>query len=251
MSFTFDGISSEALDLYVEKFPDRPVPRRKTTTYSVPGRSGDLIVDEDAWENVIQPYEVYVRGGTVDMQTRVSAIAAWLVGSSGYKVLTDTYDTTVYRYARVANAFDFINSLNKYGRATLEFDCKPQRYPTTDEILSHGVDEDGYTFTYPGGTGLLPAYPLIEITGKSASAIPYIRTGDLEIRIGATTAISKIVIDFSTQSIYDASNNTYPALTTVTGSWEMLGDGDTVYAEEEAGTLQGITVTIKTRRHRI
>ena len=91
MSFTFDGINCETLNLYVEKFPDRPVPRRKTTTYSVPGRSGDLIVDEDAWENVIQPYEVYVKGDTVDMQTRVSAIAAWLVGSAGYKVLTDKW----------------------------------------------------------------------------------------------------------------------------------------------------------------
>ena len=251
MSFTFDGINSESLDLIVEKYPERPIPRRKATVYSVPGRSGDLIVDEDAWENVTQPYEVFVKGGTIDMQTRISAIAAWLVGRAGYKVLTDTYDTTVYRYARVANAVTFINSLNRYGRATLEFDCKPQRYPVTDEVFTHFVDDDGYTFTYPSGTGLLPAYPLIEITGKAASGIPEIITPTLTIRIGTTAAIAKIVIDFAAQSIYNAYNNQWPYFTTVAGTWEKLGDGDTVYAEEEAGTAEGITVKVITRRHRI
>ena len=251
MSFTFDGISCESFDMYVEEYPERPVPKRKATVYSVPGRSGNLIVDEHAWENVTQPYKVFVKGGAIDMQTRISAIAAWLVGSAGYKVLTDTYDTTVYRYARVANAVEFINSLNRYGRATLEFDCKPQRYPIPDEVFTESVDEDGYTFTYPSGTGLLPAYPLIEIIGKAANAIPLIRTNTLRINIGTPEAISKLVIDFAAQSIYNAYNNQWPQYTSVAGTWEQLGDGDTIYAEEEAGTFEGITVKVTTRRHRI
>lgn len=251
MSFTWNGVNCESLGMMVERFPPRPMPQRKITKYSVPGRSGDLIVDENAWTNVTQRYDVFVNGGTTGLQTRLSAIAAWLLTQPGYADLTDTYDTSVYRRARVANALEFINSLNKYGRATIEFDCEPQRYPITDEVFTHWVDDDGYTFVYPSGTGLLPAYPLIEITGKSASGIPEIITPTLTIRIGTPAAISKIVIDFATQSIYNAYNNAWPYFTTVSGTWEMLGDGDTIYAEEEAGTPEGVTVKVTTRRHRI
>ena len=246
MKFTWNGISSDSLGMIVEKYPSRPFPQRKCTVYSVAGRSGDLVVDENAYTNVTQEYQVFVKGDST-LQTKLSTIAAWLIGTAGYQRLTDDYDTSIYRLARVANAVEFLNSLNKFGKATLQFDCKPQRYPVVDEVWSHFVDEQGYTFTYPS-TGLLPAYPLIEITGKYASAIPYIRTPSLEIHIGSTIAISKIVIDFSTQSIYDASNNTYPAMTTTYGSWDKLGDGDTIYAEEEAGEIHGITVKVTTRR---
>lgn len=246
MSFTWNGISSESLGMTVEKYPSRPFPQRKCTIYSVAGRSGDLIVDENAYTNVVQEYQVYVKGGGT-LQTKLATIAAWLIGTAGYQRLTDDYDPTIYRMARVANAVEFLNSLNKFGRATLQFDCQPQRYPVVDEVWSHYVDENGYTFTYPS-VGLLPAYPLIEITGKYPSAVPLVRTPTMEIHIGATYAISKIVIDFSTQSIYDASTNTYPALTTTYGTWDKLGDGDTIYAEEELGEMHGITVKVTTRR---
>ena len=246
MKFNWNGISSDSLGMIVEKYPGRPFPQRKCTIYSVAGRSGDLIVDEDAYTNVIQEYQVYVKGdGT--LQTKLSTIAAWLIGTAGYQKLTDDYDTSIYRMARVANAVEFLNSLNKFGKATLQFDCKPQRYPVVDEVWSHFVDDLGYTFTYPS-VGLLPAYPLIEITNKAANTLPTIVTPTLTIRIGTPAAIAKIVIDFSTQSIYNAYNNQRPMLTTDTGTWEKLGDGDTIYAVEEAGSLQGFNVKVTTRR---
>lgn len=246
MKFTWNGISSDSLGMIVEKYPVRPFPQRKCTVYSVAGRSGDLIVDENAYTNVTQEYEVYVKGGAT-LQTKLSTIAAWLIGTAGYQRLTDDYDTSIYRMARVSNAVEFLNSLNKFGKATLQFDCQPQRYPVVDEVWSHFVDDHGYTFTYPNA-GLLPAYPLIEITGKGANAIPEIITPTMTIRIGTPAAIAKIVIDFSTQAIYNVYNNQRPFDTSAVGTWEKLGDGDTIYAAEEAGTLQGITVKVTTRR---
>ena len=249
MKFTWNGISSDSLGMIVEKYPGRPFPQRKCTIYSVAGRSGDLIVDEDAYTNVTQEYQVYVKGDNT-LQTKLTTIAKWLIGTAGYQKLTDDYDTSIYRMARVANAVEFLNSLNRYGRATLQFDCQPQRYPIVDEVMSHLVDDLGYTFTYPTN-GLLPAYPLIEITGKTASMIPTIVTPTMTIKIGDTSAIAKLVIDFATQSIYNAANNQRPQYTSATGTWEKLGDGDTIYAEEEAGALPGVTVKVITRRYGI
>lgn len=250
MSFTFNNINCETFDMYVERYPTRVFPNRKCTIYSVAGRSGDLIVDEDAYTNVTLPYEVYVKGGTTGLQTRLTQIAAWLLGTAGYCKLTDSYDTSIYYMARVANAVEFLNSLNQFGKATLQFDACPQRYPATDEVLSVVFADVTETLTYPSGGGLLPAYPVIEITGKQANALPKIIAGDLTVRIGSAAAINKIVIDFSTQSVYNVYNNARPSNTTVTGDWRKLGDGDTISAVNES-SLTNMTLTVYTKRYTI
>lgn len=252
MSFTFNGENCESYGMYVEKYPNRPFPQRKQTVYSVRGRSGDLIVDENAFTNVIQEYEVFVKGGSVGLQTRLSQIAAWLLTVEGYSDLTDSYDSTIYRRARVANAMDFLNSLNKYGKATIQFDCEPQRYPIVDEVLTTTFFQDNVsTITYPSGTGLLPAYPKIEIINKGATDFPHITAGALSVYIGSTAAIAKIIIDFETQSVYNAYNNTQPYYTTITGAWEKLGDGSIVTARSEALGTNTLTLNVYTRRHGI
>lgn len=250
MSFTYNGVNCETLGMFVENFPSRPFPQRKQTVYSVAGRSGDLIVDENAYTNVVQEYDVFVKGGTVSLQDQLSVIAQWLLGHAGYADLTDSYDTSIYRRARVANAVEFLNSLNKYGKATIQFDCEPQRYPTTPEVLTTTFDDVAQTLTYPSGIGLLPAYPRIEITGKQTSACPRIVAGNLQIDIATSAAINKIVIDFATQSIYNAYTNQRPLLTSAIGTWDMLTDGDTVTLTNETSN-SSMTATVYTRRYKI
>jgi phage-related protein len=79
MSFTFNGINSDAMGLFVERYPERPFPSRKQSVYSIKGRSGDLIVDENAFTNVTQTYEVYILGGSAGFQAKATAIANWLL----------------------------------------------------------------------------------------------------------------------------------------------------------------------------
>lgn len=250
MSFTYNGVNCETLGMYVESYPNRPFPERKQTVYSVAGRSGDLIVDENAYTNVTQEYDVFVKGGSVSLQDRLSAIAAWLLGHAGYADLTDTYDTSIYRRARVANAVDFLNSLNKYGKATIQFDCEPQRYPATDEVLTTTFSSVAATLTYPSGTGLLPSYPVIEITGKVTNACPKIVAGNLTVDVATPAAMNKIVIDFATQSVYNAYNNQKPLFTSVIGTWDKLGDGSTVTASNQT-TNDSMTIKVTTRRYKI
>ena len=256
MSFTFNGINCESFGMYVERYPSRVFPQRKCTTYSIAGRSGDLIVDEDAYFNVTLPYEVYVKGGTAGLQSRLTQIAAWLLGNAGYADLTDTYDPTVYHRARVANAVEFLNSLNEFGKATIEFDCEPQRYPVTDELLTKAFTDTAQTVTYPNVAGLVPAYPVIEITGAILGAKPTITVtpaGDflpsLTIAIDST-GYTDIVIDFATQSVYDKLSNQMPTNTTITGKWTKLGTGDKVTGRN-TGNTASMTMNVYTKRYTI
>lgn len=232
MSFTFGGINCESMGMIVEKYPDRVFPQRKQTVYSVPGRSGDLIVDENAYTNVIQPYQVYVReGGGRTMQQRLTEIGAWLLGTAGYQELRDSYDTSIYRKARVANAMEFLNSLNRFGKATIQFDCQPQRFPITPEVLT---STGGTAITYPTN-GYFPAYPYIEVTGIRANDDYSIYIGRVGsnaspriFMLGFAADVSKLIIDTSSQAIHDEATGTRPVTNygfDIGGEWKPIGDG--------------------------
>ena len=253
-TFTFNGIKSDNFGMYISTPPKRPFPERKATTYSVPGLSGDLVVDENAWKNVQITYKVYVIGvANEDIDITYRNIAAWLVGTAGYCYLTDDYDPNYKMLARVVNGFDMLRNLeDNKGKADIVFDCKPQKYPKTDEVLTGTFYANNpLTLTYPSGTGLLPAYPKIELLNKGAYDFLHVTAGNLTVNIGSTAAINKIVIDFETQSVYNAYNNSKPYYTGVTGSWDMLGDGSIISAYDEEVGQNIITLNAYTRRHAI
>lgn len=261
MSFTFGGINCESMGMIVEKYPDRVFPQRKQTVYSVTGRSGDLIVDEDAYTNVVQEYVVFVKGGTVGLQTRLSAIASWLLGTAGYRKLTDTYDPSIYRLARVANAVDFLNSLNRFGKATIEFDCQPQRFPTTDEVLtgSFSLNNSPLILTYPSGSGLLPAYPVVEITidnwsggvGTRTFSFDILSSKGLGFRYKYTANVfpkpfDKLIIDTESQSVRAVNGITFWRMYITSSSLDckQFGDNDFISFSDTQST-QNVPMTVK------
>ena len=176
--------------------------------------------------------------------------ASWLLTKEGYADLTDTYDTTVTRKARVANAIEFLNALNKFGKATIIFDCWPQRYPLTPEELYGAFSNTKRDLTYPSGTGYLQAFPLIEISGFHSDTETVITIKNLVITFTAAAAYNAVMIDCETQSIYDKATLGAPPPYTMTGAWEKLGDGDTVSAQITVGG--GLkTIRVYTRRFKL
>ena len=223
MSFTFNGINSESMGLFVEKYPERPFPSRKQSSYDIHGRSGNLVVDENAFTNVTQTYEVYILGGSAGFQQKASLIANWLLSVVGYANLTDSYDTTVFRKARFTGGVSFLNSLNKFGKATISFDCCPQRYST--EKLTGNF---GTSFTVPNSGYLMKGLPLITLSNWSTANQGTVTTPTMQISIPQlSTAQSKIYIDFEKQTIYNNSGTILTDITT-TGTWDAVGDGDQV-----------------------
>lgn len=244
MSFTFNGENCETMGLYVEKYPVRPFPARKQNIYQIHGKSGDLIVDENAFSNVTQNYDVYILGGSQGFQTRAKAIANWLLSPAGYKTLTDSYDPTVYRMARFVGGIEFLNSLNKYGRATIAFDCCPQRYPIGGEELT-GVLGD--TLTVLSQTTLMKGLPFIQIDNWVANDTSgSIETDSLTIAIPVLDANqAHIYIDFETHAIYNDSGVRIGA--TVTGTWNPVGSGENIVTTKSSGSTSP-AITIQTRR---
>lgn len=259
MSFTFNGINCETLGLYVEEYPQRVIPARKATAYSIHGRSGNLIVDQDAYENVTQEYKVFVKGSP-DIQTVLNGVAASYIGVAGYQTLTDTYSTGIYRKARIVNATTFVNALNRYGKATIVFDCQPQRFPSPNEVLTGTLG--GANIVYPV-TDMLPAYPIIHVQGTIAAFERWLITiknagtvNSVAVSVSTGTAFDDLYIDYETRSVYTYLYNGPEIIGKVHPSratfglgdpvWEKLTNNAYVYTVLNAGTAHPISV--ETRR---
>lgn len=223
----FGGKSSLEFGIRVEKCPAFVTGQRAVTKQSVPGRSGDLVIDTGAYSNYIQPYEIWFRGDKPTTQA-AKAIAMWLLAGTGYIRLEDSYDPDIYRMALFAGPINVENWMLTHGRATLEFDCKPQRY------LKHGefpiIEESGKTL----GNQWMPALPLIQIEGTGNG---FLSVGESQVNITGMTG--SITLDCEVQNAYDGIENLNNNIT-ITGGWPVLATGQT--AISFSGGISGVKI---------
>ena len=117
----FNGQNSDDYRVIVEHYPARPVPKRKVQKWSVPGLSGDVLQEQDAWENVQRRYDVYFSAEEPKLPPVVQRAVEWL-SAEGWCELSDEYDLATYTLARLEGGLDIENILNDFGRVTLVFD---------------------------------------------------------------------------------------------------------------------------------
>lgn len=120
--FVYDGKNSQDLGLLISGEKTYNSPSRDVTTVSIPGRSGDLIIDNRRYNNVEISYTVSFRK---DVPEKTRALKAWLLSNAGYRRLEDTYQPEYFRLAAISNATAFEISINRYGTAELIFNCNP------------------------------------------------------------------------------------------------------------------------------
>ena len=125
-TITFGGT---VLPCTVERFPGIKKAERKYRQFNIPGRNGDIFFQSDAWENVIQSYQIYC-GNDTDSEAaqKTWTSLAKCLALDGYQTLSDTYDTLHFRKAVFNGPLDIENAWNTHGRATIEFNCRPERY---------------------------------------------------------------------------------------------------------------------------
>lgn len=170
MSITWNGVSSDTIGVVVERIPNRYVPTRRFSPQQVAGRNGNILLVDKSFPNVEQEYEVYLSAEAQGLPSVARACAEWLMGPDGYCRLQDSYDTTVYREAFLMGGYDLENILNKFGRCTITFSCKPQKYLLTgDTPISIPA---GATTTYTGSSVQFDGITGASITSLSTTITP-------------------------------------------------------------------------------
>ena len=131
----FNGISSLDYGIQVEHPPEYQAPARDYEVIHVPGRNGDLVIDNGSYQNVNRSYQLAIGDKRKDYTSMANVISEWLHSASGYARLEDSYEPEYYRMAMFQDEISIENIMQHAGRLTVDFNCKPQRFLKSGEEL--------------------------------------------------------------------------------------------------------------------
>lgn len=95
------------------------------TSYSVPGKNGDVILDNHRYKNIDVKYPGFIADAFIG---NAQGIRNWILSGKEYKELSDNFDTTHFRLAIGKDvSFSPVNE-NKAANMSITFNCKPQRF---------------------------------------------------------------------------------------------------------------------------
>lgn len=193
----FNGISSQDLHIQVQTEPDYDFPEKDYEVTHVPGRNGDIVIDQGSWQNVSRKYNLAMDAGKISYTEVASKLVQWLHSASGYARLEDSYEPDFYRMAMYKDSGSITNIYNKAGQIEVEFTCKPQRYFKSGEV----ADIFTTSTEYRNPTDF-PAKPLIKIHGSGLGTV----------RIGAYTVtindiLDGMIVDSEQQDTYKEQTN--------------------------------------------
>ena len=179
--FEFNGTNSLAEQLIIQSKNTFAGAARDLSFTSVPGRSGDLIIDNKRYKNVTIKYKVAALEGVHDIREIAHRVKGWLSSEAGYFELTDSYDPDYFRLAAYADAYNLEQDLPCLGYSTIQFNCKPFKYrldgkrPVLLGAAAHLQNPEFFT-----------AKPYIKITGS----------GNITLSINSNSYVFKNVSEY-------------------------------------------------------
>lgn len=171
-SITFGGVNSADFGIFISGEGVWDAPERDVESVDVPGRNGTLLLDRGRWKNIEVTYPAF--NAEPDLETfraNLDAFRNAIASQVGYQRLTDSFHLDEYRMATYVDGIEVKPIINNTASEfELVFNCKPQRYLTSGEVVrditQSGTPEavkDGYVKDGSGKelTSLLMTIPKV------------------------------------------------------------------------------------------
>lgn len=163
----FNGVDiGAACEMFILGKGTYGAPSRDVDQIHVPGRNGDILIDNGGWNNITVKYpdcNILSNFGE-----NVDKLRGYLLSNPGYHTLIDQYHPDEVRYAEFRGPFTadaHTGTGNDSGSFDLEFNCKPQRF------LREWIDKRRYASC---------PYERKESTTNTADYAYFINTGKAE-----------------------------------------------------------------------
>lgn len=211
----FNNNSSKDYGIYIGGEGTFNGAERDFESVSIPGRNGDLTIDNGRYKNVSLSYRGFIAQG---FPARVETFRNILLTAGGYHRLEDTYHPEEYRLARFTGGFESEPKKTlQVGGFDINFDCQPQRF------LKSG--ERKITLTASGqivNPCLTTTKPLARVYGTGTVTI-----GGIPITIN--TANGYTDIDCDTEYAYRETVNCNGNITLTDGKfWKLVAGRNAV-----------------------
>ena len=198
------------------------MPERDQEFVKVPGRDGDLILDNGRYNNITVSYKAYIID---DYDTNIKGLRNALLSKKGYTRLQDTIHPDEFRLAK-ALPFDVNeHGVLRAGEFTLQFNCKPQRFLVEGE---HPIEVTTNTTINSSCEEI--AKPLIRAYGTGSFSI-----GGIAVQITSASGYTDIDCDLQECFKDTLATNCNGNVMLTNGKFPQLNPG------ENAITLSGIT----------
>lgn len=198
-------------------------PEKDVESIQVPGRNGELTVDNGRYKNMSLTYPAFA---VRDIKTDLEALRNFLLTQKGFKRLEDDYNPDEFRMARWTGEFNAKPVPELWAAEfDLTFNVNPQRF------LKEG--EKALEFTQAGSIinqNLTTALPLIRAYGTGSFTI-----GGIEVQITTTDVYTDIDCDLQEAFKDTLATNCNGNIVLTNGRFPSLEPG------ENQITMTGIT----------
>lgn len=137
-SLVFNGVDlGKECNMFVLGKGAFGAPSRDVTQIHVPGRNGDILIDNGGWNNIDVTYPSCCI--LSNFRENVEKLRGYLLANPGYHELIDPYNPDEVRYAEFRGPFTpeaFTAKGNNAGMFDLTFNCKPQRF-LRESMIAH------------------------------------------------------------------------------------------------------------------
>lgn len=212
--FTFGEYDSRDFGVFIARDGVYNAPKRAYRQVQVPGRNGDLMIDEGRFENIDVTYPCLIYSG---FNANIEGLRNALLSHKGYVRIMDSYHPEEYRLGCYADELSVVpRVLGDGGTFDVTFNCKPQRFLTSGETTQ--------TYTANGTINnptLFPSKPIIRVYGYGTLSV-----GENILTI-AQNSLAYIDIDSDIQDCYCGATNANSLITFTRGDFPELDAGVT------------------------
>lgn len=193
--FVFDGVSSQDFGLVISGIDTFSAASRDVTSVSVPGRNGDLLIDNGRYNNVDLTYDAAILR---EFRDQFDFFRAFVSSRPGYRRLEDTYHPNEFRIASFSAEMtpEMLGRAFQAGRFSVGFNCKPQRFLKSGEAP---IAFSAPMTLYNSG---FEALPLITVYGSGSGTVT---VGGVTVTIKSLSEY--VTLDCDVQDAYKGLTN--------------------------------------------
>lgn len=228
-TFTFNNINSSQFHMYCSNGGTYDAPERDVKSVAVPGRNGELTIDNGRFANSKVKFPCFV---AKQFAANAENIRGWLMTPRWYCRLEDDAHPDEFRMARYVGGVSFEPKYTDK-EATLEvvFSCMPQRFLTSGEYALKYTEKSGSIMPNPTQ---FDANPLVTVYGSGSGSV---------VIAGKAISISDIsgsvTIDCETMNAYNGAENRNGTINV--NEWPVLPPGQASYSF--SGGVTSIEIT--------
>lgn len=201
--FIFNGKDSRDFGMMVKSLTSYDAPERDYTEIEIPGRDGNLIIDNGRDRNNNIGYNIRIfspeigteaENGNADLDFALQQIKNWLATDGRYYKLIDSTNPDYYKLACRKGGINFIYKGKNVVDAEVKFTVKPYKYRLDGDRIIKIESSSQKTIYNPEN---FPSLPIVRLYGM----------GTLTVVInGSTYTVNHVntyvIIDSESQNVY-------------------------------------------------